>query len=192
MLASLILVGGSLGDKLGRKKVFMAGIVIFIVASCALRILTVGHLGSSLPGAAQGSGRGTDDFPVACPLSRRRFIRKKKGKAIGTWSAVTTLVTVGGPILGGAFRGMPDSGGPFFYINVPLGIAALIVLARKVPESSDDQLDHRLDYGGAITIALGLALLTFGFLEIPELGWTWPVYASLAGGVTDDRNLYCH
>ena len=180
MLASLILVGGSLGDKLGRKKVFMVGIIIFIVASCACG-LSPSVTWLIIARAVQGVG-GALMIPGSLSIISATFHQKEKGKAIGTWSAATTLVTVGGPILGGA---LGDAGlwRAIFYINVPLGIATLIVLARKVPESSDDHLSHRLDYAGAITIALGLALLTFGFLEIPELGWTWPVYASLAGGL---------
>ena len=180
MLASLILVGGSLGDKLGRKKVFMVGIVIFIIASCACGFApSVTWL--IIARAVQGVG-GALMIPGSLSIISATFHQKEKGKAIGTWSAATTLVTVGGPILGGA---LGDVGlwRAIFYINVPLGITALFVLARKVPESSDDGLNHRLDYAGAITVALGLALLTFGFLEIPELGWTWLVYASLAGGV---------
>ncbi len=88
---------------------------------------------------------------------------------------------MGGPILGGA---LGDAGlwRAIFYLNVPLGLATLFVLATRVPESTDGSIDHRLDYAGAATVVLGLALLTFGFLEIPELGFTWPVYASLGAG----------
>ena len=120
-------------------------------------------------------------IPGSLSIISATFHDKEKGRAIGTWSAVTTLVTVGGPILGGA---LGDVGlwRAIFYINVPLGLATLFVLATRVPESSDDSIDHRLDYAGAAAVVVGLALLTFGFLEIPELGWSWPVYASLGAG----------
>jgi len=181
MLASLILVGGSLGDKLGRKKVFMIGIVIFMIgsAACGLSPTVEWLIGAR---AVQGIG-GALMIPGSLSIISSTFHNQEKGKAIGTWSAATTLVTVGGPILGGA---MGDAGlwRAIFFINLPIGLASLVVLYRKVPESSDDSLDHRLDYAGAITVVLGLALLTFGFLEIPERGWNhWKVYGALASGV---------
>ena len=180
MLAALILVGGSLGDKLGRKKVFMIGIVIFIGASAACGFaqsvtwLIVARTVQGLGGALM--------IPGSLSIISATFHDKEKGQAIGTWSAATTLVTVGGPIIGGA---LGDAGlwRAIFYINVPIGLAALWVLATRVPESTDDDLDHRLDYGGAISVVVALAALTFGFLEIPELGWRWPVYLSLVVGV---------
>lgn len=181
MLAALILVGGSLGDKLGRKKVFMVGIVIFILSSVAcgfapnIEFLIISR-------GIQGIG-GALMIPGSLSIISATFHHKEKGKAIGTWSAVTTLVTIGGPILGGA---LGDAGlwRGIFFINVPIGIICLLVLHFKVPESSDESADKSLDYGGAISIAAGLALLTFGFLEIPELGWTdWRVLASLISGL---------
>ncbi len=180
MLASLILVGGSLGDKLGRKKVFMIGIAIFMVgsAACGLSPTVEWLIGAR---AVQGIG-GALMIPGSLSIISATFHNKEKGKAIGTWSAATVLVTVGGPILGGA---LGDAGlwRAIFFINLPIGLASLIVLRLKVPESSDDSMDHRLDYAGAITVVLGLALLTFGFLEIPELGWQhWKVYSSVAAG----------
>jgi EmrB/QacA subfamily drug resistance transporter len=180
MLASLILVGGSLGDKLGRKKVFMVGIAIFITASvgCGLSPSVDWLIGTR---AVQGIG-GALMIPGSLSIISATFHKKEKGKAIGTWSAVTTLVTVGGPILGGA---LGDAGlwRAIFYINIPIGIASLLVLHYRVPESRDDSIDHQLDYGGAISLASGLALLTYGFLEIPELGWThWQVFSSLIAG----------
>ena len=180
MLAALILVGGSLGDKLGRKKVFMVGIVIFMAASIACG-LSPSVTWLIIARAVQGLG-GALMIPGSLSIISATFHDQEKGKAIGIWSAVTTLVTVGGPILGGA---LGDAGlwRAIFYINVPLGMFALWILATRVPETTDDDLDHRLDYTGAATIVVALALLTFGFLEIPEIGWTWPVYASLAGGV---------
>ncbi|WKN43193.1 MFS transporter [Tunicatimonas pelagia] len=180
MLASLILVGGTLGDKLGRKKIFMIGIAIFMVGSVACGFApTVEWLIGAR--AVQGIG-GALMIPGSLSIISATFHHQEKGKAIGTWSAATTLVTVGGPILGGA---LGDAGlwRAIFFINLPIGLASLVVLYRKVPESSNDSLDHRLDYAGAITVVLGLALLTFGFLEIPELGWShWKVYGTLATG----------
>src|SRR6202012_5926584 len=108
---------------------------------------------------------------------------KERGKAIGTWSAFTTVVTMGGPILGGA---LADAGlwRYIFFINVPIGAAALVMLWFRVDESKDDDPDTSLDFPGAIAIAFGLALVTFGFLRMPAVGFgNWQVYLSLIAGV---------
>jgi EmrB/QacA subfamily drug resistance transporter len=180
MLASLILIGGSLGDKLGRKKIFMVGIFIFIVGSAACGLA---------PGVTfliafriiQGIG-GALMIPGSLSLISSSIDEKERGRAIGTWSAVTTVVTMGGPILGGA---LADAGlwRFIFFINVPIGLAALIILWLKVNESRDDTSNKAIDIPGAVAIALGLATLTFGFLRIPAVGWhNVQVYASLVAG----------
>jgi len=180
MLAALILPGGSLGDKLGRKKIFMIGIALFMLGSAASGLApTVGYL--IVFRALQGIG-GALLIPGSLSIITASFDKSERGKAIGTWSAITTMVTVGGPILGGA---LADAGlwRVIFFINVPIGIISLIILWRKVPESRDDQSDKSLDYPGVISIVAGLALLTYGFLKIPAAGFNnWQVYLSLALG----------
>ena len=180
MLAALILTGGSLGDKLGRKKIFMTGIAVFILgsASCGLAPSVSYLIGFR---AVQGLG-GALMIPGSLSIITSSF-EKERGKAIGTWSAVTTLVTVGGPILGGA---LADAGlwRLIFFINIPIGIASLIILWFKVPESSDEQSDHSIDYYGSIAIIAGLALLTWGFLKIPAVGFNnGQVYFSVSAGI---------
>jgi EmrB/QacA subfamily drug resistance transporter len=181
MLASLILIGGSLGDKLGRKKIFMAGILIFIAGSAACGLA---------PGVTflisfriiQGIG-GALMIPGSLSLISSSIDEKERGKAIGTWSAITTVVTMGGPILGGA---LADAGlwRFIFFINVPIGLAALLILWFKVDESRDTDGDRSVDIRGAVTIALGLALLTFGFLRVPAVGWrSSQVSSSLVAGL---------
>ncbi|MEP6952366.1 MAG: MFS transporter [Ginsengibacter sp.] len=181
MLAALVLPGGSLGDKLGRKKVFMTGIIIFMLASTACGFApSVKYLIAFR--AIQGIG-GALMIPGSLSIITTSFSTAERGKAIGTWSAITTMVTVGGPILGGAFA---DAGlwRMIFFINVPIGIASLIILWFKVPESSDEETGHSLDYTGAIATIAGLALLTFGFLRIPSIGFNnWQVPLSLGGGL---------
>ncbi len=181
MLASLILIGGSLGDKLGRRKVFMMGILIFIAGSTAcgfapnINILILSRI-------AQGVG-GAFMIPGSLSLISSSIDEKERGKAIGTWSAVTTVVTMGGPVLGGA---LADAGlwRYIFFINVPIGLAALVILALKVKEIRDMDSDTAIDFPGAVAIALGLALLTFGFLRIPAIGLgNWQVYSSLVAGL---------
>ena len=181
MLASLVLLGGSLGDKLGRKKVFITGIAIFLFGSAAcgfapdIRWLILFR-------ALQGIG-GALMIPGSLSLISASFINKERGKAIGTWSAITTVVTIGGPILGGA---LGDAGlwRFIFFINIPFGVVSMFILILKVKESKDDGPDHSVDYPGAISAMLGLALLTFGFLRIPVSGfYNWQVYISLAAGL---------
>lgn len=181
MLASLILIGGSLGDRLGRKKVFMAGIFVFILGSTAC-----GFAGSAVMliifRILQGIG-GALMIPGSLSLITSSINENERGKAIGTWSAVTTLVTMGGPVLGGA---LADAGlwRYIFFINVPIGVAALVFLAWKVNESRETEGDQRLDFPGAVLIAAGLALLTFGFLRMPSLGFSNPqVYSTITGGI---------
>ena len=180
MLASLILIGGSMGDKLGRKKVFMIGIFIFITGSAACGFAPDVHFLIAFR-IIQGIG-GALMIPGSLSLISSSINEKERGKAIGTWSAFTTVVTMGGPILGGA---LADAGlwRYIFFINVPIGIAALIMLAFRVKENVDENKDRALDFPGAITIALALALITFGFLRMPLLGFkNWQVYISLIAG----------
>ena len=181
MLASLILIGGSLGDKLGRKKVFMLGIFIFIIGSgiCGLAASVFSLIAFRI---IQGVG-GALMIPGSLSLISSSINEEERGKAIGTWSAATTVVTIGGPILGGA---LADAGlwRYIFYINVPIGIAALIILWTKVKEIRNEDSSKSIDVLGAFLIALGLAALTFGFLRMPAKGFAnWEVCSSLTAGI---------
>ena len=181
MLASLVLIGGSLGDKIGRKRVFMAGILIFIIGSAACGF-SGNVLSLILFRMIQGIG-GSLMIPGSLSLISSSINETERGKAIGTWSAATTIVTICGPVLGGA---LADAGfwRYIFFINVPIGICALICLATKVDEVRSGNADRSLDFIGAITAALGLAALTFSFLNMPVKGiYNWQVYLSLIIGI---------
>ncbi len=180
MLASLILLGGALGDKFGRKKIFIIGILIFISGSATCGFAPTVKL-LILFRALQGIG-GALMIPGSLSLISSTFSSKERGKAIGTWSAATTMVTMGGPILGGA---LADAGlwRYIFFINIPLGIVSVLILWLKVHETKDEESAKGIDFPGAITTVSGLALLTFGFLRIPEIGIARPqVYLSLIAG----------
>jgi EmrB/QacA subfamily drug resistance transporter len=180
MLAALILIGGSLGDRLGRKRVFSIGIAIFIA----------GSLGSGLSPTTdalifariiQGIG-GALMIPGSLALITAVYSDARRGQAIGTWSAVTTIVTVIGPVLGGVLSGA-GLWRFIFLINIPIGIAALYILATRVPESADPEAEP-IDYPGAVTVTVALAGLTYGFISAPSMGFGSPaVVISLAVGV---------
>ncbi len=180
MLAALILVGGSLGDRYGRKKIFMLGIFLFIIASFASG-LSPSIQWLIFARIIQGVG-GSLMIPGSLAIITACIIPGRRGRAIGTWSATTTLVTIAGPILGGfladhgLWRGV-------FLINVPLGILALIVLYLKVPESRD-QTAGPIDIPGAFLVTIGLAGVTYGFINAPDLGFgDWRVFGTLLIGV---------
>ena len=181
MLAALILIGGSLGDKLGRKKVFVTGVFIFIAGSAAcgvaadVTLLIIFRMIQGIGGALM--------IPGSLSLISSSIDEKERGKAIGTWSSFTTVVTIGGPILGGA---LADAGywRYIFFINVPIGIAAMLILWKKVKDNRDEDSVHKMDFTGAIAIALGLAAFTFGFLRIPAIGFNnWQIYTALGIGL---------
>jgi len=179
-LSALLLVGGSLGDHLGRKRVFMLGIVIFTLASVACGVAPSVQV---LIGAraVQGVG-GALMVPGSLAIIAALF-GSKRGQAIGTWSAASSLMTIVGPILGGVlvanglWRGI-------FLINVPLAIVSLVILYFKVPESHDTSSTKALDYPGAALATLGLGGIAVGFIEMPENGLAAPqVLGALVIGV---------
>ncbi len=181
MLAALILVGGSLGDKLGRKKVFMFGISLFMLASLACGFAPTTELLIEAR-VVQGIG-GAMMIPGSLAIITAYFEPKQRGEAIGTWSAATTIVTVAGPVLGGF---LADAGlwRGVFLINLPLGLTTLLVLYFKVPESRNEEISGKIDYPGVILATLGLAGLTYGFISLDDLGLTDPrIYGSLLGGI---------
>ena len=181
MLASLILIGGTLGDNLGRKKVFMIGIVVFIAGSAACGFasnvtwLVIFRLLQGIGGALM--------IPGSLSVISSSIHEQERGKAIGTWSSFTTFVTLGGPILGGALADM-GLWRYIFFINIPIGFVALLMLLTRVKVTEELPSDKPLDYKGALTIAIALALLTLGFLRIPAVGFnSFQTYFSLGLGL---------
>ena len=118
--------------------------------------------------AVQGIG-GALLVPGSLAIISAYFPTDGRGKAIGTWSTFSTLTTIGGPILGGWLAGH-GLWRAVFFINVPLAVIALFTLITRVPESRDEHAAKQLDYLGAALATLGLAGLTFGFLQAANLG----------------------
>lgn len=168
MLAALILIGGSLGDRLGRKRVFMAGIALFMVASLACGLAPT-SLALIVFRIFQGIG-GALMIPGSLAIIAAGFEASVRGRAYGIWAATTTIVTVGGPVLGGA---LADAGlwRGVFLINLPLALVALLILRTRVEESRDEEAPAGIDYPGALLAAAGMGLLTYGFISAPEAGF---------------------
>ena len=179
-LSSLLLTGGSLGDIYGRKKIFIIGIVIFSTSSFLCGISTgIGFLIAAR--SLQGIG-GALMTPGSLAIISAVFESERKGKAFGTWSTFSALTTVIGPVLGGWLAGM-GLWRVIFFINIPLSVAAIIILIAKVPENKDDNAE-KLDITGAILATLALSGITYGFLEASDLGFnSFIIQLSLIGGI---------
>jgi len=180
-LAALLILGGSLGDRQGRRRVMLIGLVGFGLSSLAcglapsLSWLIVARLLQGVAGALM--------VPGSLAILRATFPEgEARGKAIGQWSGWSGITTVFGPLLGGWLVDTL-SWRYIFFINVPIVAVAAFLLARRVPESRDTT-KAAPDWLGAATITVALAGLAYGLIEGPVAGWGSPlVVGSLAGGV---------
>ena len=179
-LSALILVCGSLGDHFGRKRIFKYGVGLFTLASiiCGFAPNTIVLI---IFRAIQGIG-GAMMVPGSLAIITASFPKEKRGRAIGTWSTFSALTTIIGPVIGGWLAGQ-GLWRMVFFMNIPLAIIVFIALTR-VPESRDENAPKQLDYTGALLAVLGLAGLTFGFIQAPDFGWDDPrVYGTIIGGM---------
>jgi EmrB/QacA subfamily drug resistance transporter len=180
-LASLLLVGGALGDLFGRRRLYTIGIAVFTAASivCGLSP-TIGFL--IFARAAQGIG-GALLTPGSLAIISASFRPEKRGRAIGTWSGFTTLTSVIGPVLGGLLI-QTLSWRFIFFINVPLAAVTLYLVSQHVPESRDEAITPQLDWWGAATCTLGLGLIVYGLISADTLGLgNGLVLGTLIGGL---------
>jgi EmrB/QacA subfamily drug resistance transporter len=166
-LGAMLLVGGSLGDTLGRRRIFRIGVAGFGVTSA---LCAVAPTAGVLVGARALQGvAGALLVPSSLAIITAVFGPSERGRAIGTWTAWTGVAMVAGP-LGGGLLVDAVSWRLIFAINLPLVVVNLFLL-RHVPESVDEQAGHRVDVEGAILCALGLAGPVFALTEQPNLGW---------------------
>ena len=180
-LSALILVGGSLGDHLGRRRIFAAGVALFTLASvwCGL---APGVTQLVVARAVQGVGAALL-VPGSLAIIGASFDEDHRGPAIGTWSGLTTITSALGPVLGG-WLVQHVSWRAVFFINVPLGALTVALLLWRVPESRDEEASGGLDWWGALLATLGLGGVVFGFIASGTSGLGHPlVVASLAAGV---------
>jgi EmrB/QacA subfamily drug resistance transporter len=179
-LASLLLLGGALADKLGRRRIFALGVALFALASvgCALSPNIDWLIAAR---AVQGIG-GALLVPTSLALLGAGFPAERRGQAIGKWSGVSAAAAGVGPVLGGWLIQVA-SWRWVFWINVPIAVAALAITLGWVPESRDEKARH-LDLPGAALATLGLGGLVFGLLEAPRLGYGHPgILTGLIGGM---------
>ena len=183
LLAALLLPGGALGDRFGRRRLFSIGTAVFAGASawCGLAP-DVGHLIAAR--AVQGIG-GALLVPGSLAILSSAFPQSARGRAIGTWSAFTSITAAAGPVLGGWLIDHLSWRWAFF-LNVPLAAAVLAITAWKVPESRDDEAPRRIDWPGALLATAGLGGIVFALIESSELGWSnrWILAALVAGIVS--------
>jgi EmrB/QacA subfamily drug resistance transporter len=179
-LAGLLLFAGALGDRYGRKKVFLIGVVWFALASalCAVAPDSPFLIAAR---AVQGIGAALLT-PGSLAILEASFRPDDRSKAIGAWSGLSGVGTAIGPFLGGWLISAV-SWRLIFYINLPLAIVVVAVGLRHVPESRDPGETGRLDIAGGVLVTLGLIGLTYGLIEGPAVGWTKPgsVTALIAG-----------
>src|SRR5262249_3559484 len=165
-LGSLILVGGSLGDRAGRKRTFLGGLVLFTCASMAC-----GVAGSPrtliIARALQGTGAAFL-VPGSLAIISATFDAADRGRAIGTWSGFSAITTAAGPVAGGwliehvSWRAV-------FFLNVPLAVIVLALSIRFMEESRDPSRTGRVDWVGGALAAVGLGGVIYGLLEWPRL-----------------------
>jgi EmrB/QacA subfamily drug resistance transporter len=167
-LSALILVGGSMGDIYGRRKVFAAGVIIFTLASvwCGLAPDVTQLI---IARGAQGIG-GALLVPGSLAIISAFYPdEEKRGRAIGTWSGFTAITAVLGPVLGG-WLVEHASWHWVFFINAPLAVVVLAITFWFVPESRDEEDHARLDWLGALLITVSLGALVYGLVESSNVG----------------------
>ena len=175
-MAALLLLGGWLGDRYGRRRIFCVGAVWFVVASvaCAFApdtgVLVVTRV-------LQGAGAALLT-PGSLAIIQDSFVEADRGAAIGRWSGLGGVATAVGPLLGG-YLVAAASWRWIFLVNLPLGVAVLAVSVRHVPESRNPDVSGRPDLAGAALAVLALGGSTFGLIEGPSTGWSDPVVVAM-------------
>jgi len=168
-LAGLLLLGGTLGDSYGRRKMFVIGTVWFAIASllCGLAPNAATLIAAR---ALQGVG-GALLTPGSLAILQASFAEEDRGAAIGAWSGLGGVATAIGPFLGGWLIGAV-SWRLVFFINLPLAVAVVAIAARHVPETKAPGPVPRLDIKGAICISGALAGITYGLIAASAAGWS--------------------
>jgi EmrB/QacA subfamily drug resistance transporter len=176
--AVLMLTGGKLADMLGRRRIFMTGLLVFTVSSllCGLAD-TAGLLIAAR--VVQGVGAAFM-LPATLSIITATFPPRQRGTAIGIWAGVSAMALAIGPLVGGLIT-EHVSWNWVFYINVPVGALGLVAAWMVVPESRDTSHEQRLDVPGLLSSGVGLFALTFALIEANNYGWTSAMILGLFG-----------
>ena len=168
LLAALLLVGGSLGDRFGRRRIFCLGAAVFALASgwCGIAP-SVAQL--IIARAVQGVG-GALLVPGSLAIISASFTEERRGVAIGTWSGFTAITAAIGPVMGGWLI-EHVSWRAIFFINIPLAVVVLLISFWRVPESRDEGASKNLDWPGAALATVGLGGVVYGLIESSRLGF---------------------
>jgi EmrB/QacA subfamily drug resistance transporter len=164
----LLLTGGKLADLLGRRAIFIAGLVIFTGASlwCGL---AAGATSLIAARTVQGIGAALMN-PATLSIITATFPPRQRGTAIGIWAGVSALALAFGPLVGGVIT-EDISWSWIFFINIPVGVAGVAAALAFIDESKDTSHEQRLDLPGLLTSALGLFALTYGLIETNDHAW---------------------
>jgi EmrB/QacA subfamily drug resistance transporter len=165
----LMLTGGKLADMLGRRRIFVAGLVIFTAASLACGLAASAGM---LIGARVVQGVGSALMnPATLSIITATFPARQRGMAIGIWAGVSGMALAIGPLVGGLIT-EHWSWNWIFFINVPIGVLAILVARLVIDESRDMSAEQRLDLPGLLSSAIALFALTYGLIEANTYGWT--------------------
>ncbi|MFD8782802.1 MFS transporter [Kitasatospora sp. NPDC059599] len=172
VLASFLMLSGSTADRIGRRRVFRIGLIVFTGASLLCSLAP--GLGWLIAARMLQAVGGSMLNPVAMSIITNTFTdSRRRARAIGVWSGVVGISMAAGPIIGGA---LVESAGwrAVFWINVPIGLAALFLTGRYIPESRAARA-RRADPLGQLLVIVLLAALTYAIIESPDHGWTSPL-----------------
>ena len=166
--AVLLVTGGRLGDLFGRRKIFLAGVIIFGVSSAAIGF-SPSDTWLVVWRALQGSGSALM-MPATLSIITNAFPPQERGKAIGTWAGVSAMALAIGPVVGG-FLVESVSWQSIFFLNVPVAVGAIVITLFAVRESRDETVAQTVDVPGVLTLTIGLAALVLALVEGNE--WHW-------------------
>ena len=167
--AALMLTGGKLADLFGRRRVFVTGLAVFSAASLACALApTAGFLIGAR--VVQGAGAALMN-PATLSIISATFPPSERGTAIGIWAGVSALALAIGPLVGGLLT-EHVGWSAIFYINVPIGLLAIVASLLLIDESRDTTVGQRADLPGLLSSGLGLFALTYGLIEANGYGWT--------------------
>ncbi len=182
-LASLILLGGSLGDRFGRRRIFVIGVVAFAVTSAFCGLAQ--NPGQLIAARILQGVAGALLTPGSLSMIEATIRREDRAKAIGSWSGLGGVAAAAGPFLGGWLVEYASWRWAFF-LNIPLAVVTVLLALRTVPETRDEEAVHEFDVLGAVLATVALAMTTYALIQYQSLGPLWTtvlVVAGLAVGV---------